>query len=117
VSITAEFNIDPKRRTECIELMRDARLIFLRNGASRWHLYEDLHHPNKFRMEMVVPSWKEHLLQSERMTKNEKEVVDALCGLRTGPNPPDEWVSLSVEKEVLSKRVRPSGLPPTYIDQ
>jgi hypothetical protein len=27
VSITAEFNIDPKRRTECIELMRDARLI------------------------------------------------------------------------------------------
>jgi MFS family permease len=117
VSITAEFNIDPKRRTECIELMRDARLIFLRNGASRWHLYEDLHHPNKFRMEMVVPSWKEHLLQSERMTKNEKEVVDALRGLRTDPNPPDEWVSLSVEKEVLSKRVRPSGLPPTYIDQ
>jgi MFS family permease len=117
VSITAEFNIDPKRRTECIELMRDARLIFLRNGASRWHLYEDLHHPNKFRMEMVVPSWKEHLLQSERMTKNEKEVVDALRSLRTDPNPPDEWVSLSVEKEVLSKRVRPSGLPPTYIDQ
>ena len=117
VSITAEFNIDPKRRTECIELMRDARLIFLRNGASRWHLYEDLHHPNKFRMEIVVPSWKEHLLQSERMTKNEKEVVDALRGLRTDANPPEEWVSLSVEKEVLSKRVRPSGLPPTYIDQ
>lgn len=117
VSITAEFNIDPKRRTECIELMRDARLIFLRNGASRWHLYEDLHQPNKFRMEIVVPSWKQHLLQSERMTKNEREVIDALRGLRTDSNPPDEWVSLSVEKEVLSKRVRPSGLPPTYIDQ
>jgi MFS family permease len=117
VSITAEFNVDPKRRTECIELMRDARLIFLRNGASRWHLYEDLHQPNKFRMEIVVPSWKQHLLQSERMTKNEKEVIDTLRGLRTDPNPPEEWVSLSVEKEVLSKRVRPSGLPPTYIDQ
>ena len=117
VSITAEFNVDPKRRTECIELMRDARLIFLRNGASSWHLYEDLHHLNKFRMEIVAPSWKEHLLQSERMTKNEKEVVDALRRLRTDPNPPEEWISLSVEKEVLSKRVRPSGLPPTYIDQ
>src|SRR4029077_6285504 len=62
VSITAEFNVDPTRRNECVELMRDARLIFLRNGAYRWHLYEDLKQPNKFRMEIVVPSWKQHLL-------------------------------------------------------
>jgi MFS family permease len=117
VSITAEFNVDPARRTECIELMRDARMIFLRNGASRWHLYEDLNHPNKFRMEVVVASWKQHLLQRERMTKREMEVIDSLRSLRSDPNPPEEWVSLSVEKEVLSKRVRPSGLPPAYIDQ
>jgi hypothetical protein len=37
VSITAEFK-DPTRRDECIELMRDARMIFLRNGANRWHI-------------------------------------------------------------------------------
>jgi MFS family permease len=117
VSITTEFSVDPRFRNECIELMRDARLIFLRNGASRWHLYEDLKHPNKFRMEVVVPSWKQHLLQSERMTKNEKEVIDNLRALRTDPNPPEEWVSLSVEKEVLNKRVRTGGLPPGYIDQ
>jgi MFS family permease len=117
VSITTEFSVDPTRRNQCIELMRDARLIFLRNGASRWHLYEDLKHPNKFRMEVVVPSWKEHLLQSERMTKNEKEVLDNLRGLRSDPNPPEEWISLSVEKEVLSKRIRTTGLPPDYINQ
>jgi hypothetical protein len=116
VSITAEFSVDPARRTECVELMRDARMIFLRNGASRWHLYEDLNHPNKFRMEVVVASWKQHLLQRERMTKKEKEVLDSLRGLRTDPNPPEEWISLSVEKEVLTKRIRPSGLPPAYID-
>jgi predicted MFS family arabinose efflux permease len=117
VSITAEFNVDPTRRNDCIELMRDARLIFLRSGAHRWHLYEDLNQSNKFRMEVVVPSWKEHLLQRERMTKNEKEVIDKLRSLRTDPNPPDEWISLSVEKEVLNKRVRTGGLPPGYIDQ
>ena len=117
VSITAEFNVDPTRRNECIDLMRDARLIFLRNGAYRWHLYEDLKQPNKFRMEVVVPSWKQHLLQRERMTKNEKEVIDKLRGLRTDPNPPEEWVALSVEKEVLNRRVRTGGLPPAYIDQ
>ena len=117
VSITAEFNLDPTHRNECIDLMRDARLIFLRNGASRWHLYEDLKQPNKFRMEIVVPSWKQHLLERERMTKNEKEVIEKLRGLRTDPNPPEEWVALSVEKEVLNSRVRTGGLPPDYIDQ
>jgi hypothetical protein len=117
VSITAEFNVYPTRRNECIELMRDARLIFLRNGAYRWHLYEDLKQPNKFRMEVVVPSWKQHLLQIERMTKNEREVIDNLRALRSDPNPPEEWISLSVEKEVLNKRVRTAGLPPDYIDQ
>jgi len=117
VSIIAEFNVDPTRRNDCIELMRDARLIFLRNGAYRWHLYEDLHQPNKFRMEIVVPSWKEHLLQRERMTKNGKDVIDKLRSLRTDPNPPEEWISLSVEKEVLNRRVRTGGLPPGYIDQ
>ena len=83
VSITAEFNIEPTHRNECVELMRDARMIFLRNGAYRWHLYEDLKQPNKFRMEVVVPSWKQHLLQLERMTKNEKEyssISFAVCG-------------------------------------
>ena len=117
VSITAEFNVDATRRNECIELMRDARMIFLRNGASRWHLYEDLKQPNKFRMEVVAPSWKEHLLQSERMTKNEKDILLKLRGLRTDPHPPEEWISLSVEKEVLNRRVRTGGLPSTYIDQ
>ena len=63
-------------------------------------------------MEVVVLSWKQHLLQSERMTKHEKDVLLKLRGLRTDPNPPEEWISLSVEKEVLSKRVRAGGLPP-----
>ncbi len=117
VSIAAEFQVDPTRRRECIELMRDARMIFLRSGAYRWHLYEDLKQPNKFRMEVVAPSWKEHLLQRERMTKNEKEVIDKLSSLRTDPNPPEEWIYLSVEKEVLNQRVRTGGLPPDYLDR
>jgi hypothetical protein len=102
----AEFHVRPARRSECIDLMREAREIFLRNGASRWNLYEDLHEPDKFRMEVVVPSWKQHLLQSERLTKNEKEIIDKLQGLRIDPNPPAECISLSVDREVLKKSVR-----------
>jgi Transmembrane secretion effector len=117
VSITAEFHVEPTRRNECIELMRDARMIFLRNGANRWHLYADLNQPNKLRMEIVVPSWKQHLLQRERMTKDEQDVLLKLRSLRTDPNPPEEWISLSLEKEVLNKRIRTGGLPPGYVDQ
>jgi hypothetical protein len=46
------------------------------------------------------------------MTKNEKDVLLKLHSLRTDPNPPEERISLSVEKEVLNKR-----LPPGYTDQ
>jgi hypothetical protein len=65
-------------------------------------------------MEVVVPSWKQHLLQSERLTKNEKDVIDRLRGLRIDPNPPEEWISLSVDREVLKNNVRayPSGERP-----
>jgi MFS family permease len=101
VSITAEFQIDPTRRSECVALMREARLIFLRNGAYAWHLYEDLNRPNKFRMEVVAPSWKQHLLQRERLTKNEKEVIEKLRSMRIGLDPLEEWIFLSVEREVL----------------
>jgi len=103
VSITAEFQVDPSRRSEFIKATRDARLIFLRNGAYRWHLYEELKQPNTFRMEVTVHSWKEHLLQLERMTKNEKEVIDKLQNLHIEPNPPEEWISLSVDREVLKE--------------
>jgi MFS family permease len=103
ISIIAEFRIAPSRRKECLGLMRETRLIFLRNGAYRWHLNEDLHQPNLFRMEVVAPSWKEHLLQNERLTKNEQEVIDKLRSMRVGPDPPEEWLSLSVDREVLKK--------------
>ena len=60
-----------------------------------------------------MPSWKQHLLQSERLTKNEKEVIDKLRSLRIDPNPPEEWISLSVDREVLKKSVRAIPVLPT----
>jgi MFS family permease len=72
----------------------------------RWHLYEDLEQPNTFRMEVVVSSWKQYLLGIERLTKNEKDVIDKLNGMHIGPNPPDTWISLSADSEILKKRVQ-----------
>jgi Transmembrane secretion effector len=106
VSITAEFHIHPARRNEYMGLMREARLTFLRNGAYQWHLYEDLSEPNTFRMDVVVPSWKQHLLQGERLPTEEKHVIDQLRGLRIEPKPHQERICISVDGEVLKQTVR-----------
>jgi len=37
------------------------------------------------------------------LTKTEEEIIDKLRGLRIDPNPPEEWISLSVDREVLKK--------------
>jgi hypothetical protein len=105
VSIIAEFQVDPARRAECVDLMREARLIFLRVGAHQCHLYEDLHQPNVFRMEVAVSSWKQYRLQSERLTKNEKDVVDKLRGMHIGPNPPERWISIFLGSEILKREI------------
>jgi Bacterial protein of unknown function (DUF894). len=99
--------------------MRDVRLIHLRNGAFSWRLHEDLERFNTFRLEMMVPSWNEHLLQQERLTKSEKEVLDQVWSMHLGKNRPEERIYLCVNREVLSHRVletHPSTMPGSPLD-
>jgi hypothetical protein len=103
LSITTEFQVDPNRREEFFNLASKARLIYLRNGAYGWHLKEDLAQPNSFQVEVIVPSWTQNLRKRERVTKNEMEILDKLYGLHLGPNPPEEWTSLHLDKEVLAR--------------
>jgi MFS family permease len=100
LSITMEFKIDSMRRREFVNLMREVRLIHLRNGAHRWGLHEDLARPNTFRLEMVVPSWNEHLLQLERMTKAEEEVLKKAWNLHQGGSSPEERSYRSMSQEL-----------------
>ncbi len=103
LSISTEFQIEASGREEFLDLAGQARLIYLRNGAYGWYLKEDLSRPNNFHMEILVPSWAQQLRKRERMTKNEMEIIDQLYKLHQGPNPPDEWKSLHLEKEVLAR--------------
>ena len=104
MSITVEFKIDCTRGHEFIGLMREVRLIHLRNGAYSWRLHEDLTRSNTFRLELVVPSWNEHLLQRERMTRAEKEVLEKVWSLHMGATPPEERIYLSVSNELQTPR-------------
>ena len=102
LSITTTFQVDPNRRAEFFDLAGRARLIYLRNGACGWHLKEDLARANAFQIEVIVPSWTQNLRKRERLTKNEMEIVAKLHSLHLGPNPPEEYTSLRLDKEVLA---------------
>jgi len=84
--------------------MREVRLIHLRNGAYSWRLHEDLTQPDTFRLEFVVPSWNEHLLQRERMTKGEKDLLEKVWSLHVGASPPEERIYLAVSNELQTPR-------------
>jgi len=104
VSIVAEFEIDPAHRAQCIKLMREVRLIYLRNGARNWHLYEDLIRSHRFQMEVVASSWNEYRRQRHRFTGDEKDVLDKLDHLRIDPYPSREFIRVSADKEVMRSR-------------
>jgi hypothetical protein len=65
-------------------LVKEYRLIFLRNGAFLFRVGESLEQPGTFRTEMFVRSWAEHLRQFARMTKAETELVERVWAMHAG---------------------------------
>jgi hypothetical protein len=104
VVVTMEFEISATDRWKFFRLMREMRLTYLRNGAYRWQLDEDLEKPNYFRMEMLVASWSEHLQQHERMTRNELATWQLVWRLHRGKGEPVVKHYLSRNRELLMRR-------------
>src|ERR1700730_4857834 len=122
VAIMIDVEIDHTRGKGMLEVLREVRLIHLRNGAFSWRLHEDLGRPNSYRMEMLYPSWTEYLRMQERMTKSEREMIDRARGFHVGANPPDFRHFLCVNRELHTQRhtvARPSSIPasPLSVDQ
>ena len=114
VAITMEFQIDPVNRARFLDHMRDVRLMHLRNGAFSWRLDEDLSAWHCFRLEMLVASWSEHLLQHERMTKEEQENIEAAWTLDVRPDGPVVKHFISVDKELMGGKRLSSIEPPPH---
>jgi hypothetical protein len=88
ITVTRELIIRPEDREEFLALVKQFRLIFLRNGAFLFRVDENLEHPGTFRTEMLVSSWAEHLRQFERMTKAETELVERVWAMHAGHEEP-----------------------------
>jgi MFS family permease len=119
VAITFEVEIDPLRGREFLRLMRELRLIHLRNGAFDWRLDEDLTRSNTYRIQMMVPSWTGHLLQRERLTKAEQETIKKVWRLHVGEDVPEERYYLCANRELNPRRATvtyPSSMLATPMD-
>jgi len=88
VTVTMEFTIRPEDREEFLSLMTKVRLMFLRNGASLFRVDETLEEPGKFRTEMLVNSWAEHLRQHARITREENELFSKAMAMNANGNTP-----------------------------
>ncbi len=113
VAITIDFQVESVNRARFLELMRGVRLMHLRNGAFSWRLDEDLSECHFFRLEMLVASWSEHLLQHERITKEEQSNFEKAWSLDVRPDGPAVKHYISVNKELLGgKQANPCAPPP-----
>jgi len=122
VSIHIDFEVDRTHGKEFLEAIREVRLIHLGNGAFSWRLHEDLGRPNTYRIEVIVPSWTEYLLEQERMTTGEQNIVDKAWALHVGEKPPETRHFLCVNRELHTRHhpvTRPSAMPeaPLSVDR
>jgi MFS family permease len=88
VTVTWELIVRPEDREEFLALVKQVRLIFLRNGAFLFRFDENLEHPGTFRTEMLVSSWAEHLRQHARMTKAETDLIERVWAMHADDQEP-----------------------------
>jgi hypothetical protein len=115
VAITFEFEVVQPRSREFLRLMRELRLIHLRNGVFGWRLDEELTRCNTYRVELMVPSWTGYLLQRQRLTKAEQEIIKKVWCLHVGEQIPLARYYLCVNRELMAE-AEPSIMPASPLD-
>ncbi|HET9523555.1 MAG TPA: MFS transporter, partial [Terrimicrobiaceae bacterium] len=115
VSVVTEFLFDDADRNRCIDLFNQIRLIYLRNGARDWHLYAEYVRSNRFQMEVVAPSWTDYQRQQERLTNDEKAILDDLYSLHKEGRP-REFIRVSVNR-IIIKKIKSQGVTLGNTDQ
>jgi MFS family permease len=103
VVIHYDIEVDPRRGSEFLETMKHVRMVYLRNGAFAWRLHEDLARVNTYRIEIMVPSWSQYLLQASRWTKAEKIILERARNFHVGRTSLTEQMFLCVNKELHGK--------------
>jgi MFS family permease len=86
VLVTVEYTVAADRQAAFLEVMDHLRQSRRRTGATRWGLYRDGDHTNRFLELFTVPSWEEHLRQHEgRLTGTDQEIEETALAFSDPP--------------------------------
>jgi hypothetical protein len=95
IMVMIEYSIDPDRYALFERAMQEVRRVRRRDGAIRWGLFHDPETPGRCAEMFLVDSWQEHLLQLERVTMQDRVVLDAARAFHSGDRPPrvTHWIA------------------------
>ena len=86
VLVVVHFTVTSERQADFLIAMDHLRRSRRRTGATRWELYRDAEHPDRFPETFRVPSWEEHLRQHEgRLTATDQAIEEAALAFSDPP--------------------------------
>lgn len=88
VRVAVEYTVAPEKAEDFMIAMRDVRRIRKRNGATRWRLWHDVEHPERWVEVFELPSWIDHLRLYDRATMADRRVMARARAFHHGEAPP-----------------------------
>lgn len=86
IVVRIEYTIAPDDEADFLRAMERLRTSRRRTGATRWELYRDAEHPDRFVELFRVSSWEEHLRQHNgRLTVADQRVEELALGYSDPP--------------------------------
>jgi MFS family permease len=100
VLVTVEYRIDPARGAEFVDLMRESRRVWLRNGVLAWELFRDTTDPGRYIEYFIDESWVEYRRRQERVIASDIALRERKNAFHIGDTPP--VVSRYIAEPVMS---------------
>ncbi|HVE49761.1 MAG TPA: MFS transporter [Casimicrobiaceae bacterium] len=88
VLVTVEYRIDPARKEEFVELMRESRRVWMSNGILAWELFDDVSDPGGFIEHLVDESWAAYVRRNERVSSSYTLLRERKLAFHLGDEPP-----------------------------
>lgn len=88
VLVSIEYRIPAERTRDFVRASRPLRRLRLRNGAERWALYRDVSQPETWQELFLVDNWIQHLRMLDRLTLEDKTIIDTVNSMHASDGPP-----------------------------
>jgi MFS family permease len=88
VLVMIEYQIDPARTDEFLDIMRESRRVWLAHGLHAWSLFSDVSHEGRHVEHMVDESWASYLRRNERIAVSYLPLRERKRAMHLGPQAP-----------------------------